>query len=260
MLDLKINHLQLLAQIVSTGSLTEAAQNLGLSAAAASRMLKKLQTEMNDPLFIRVWRGLTPTDTTTMMLPVVRELLEQMERLEYQKSFTPAKLSATITIGAADNSVISILPPVVRAIREQAPKVNFRILPLESRQFQKLADGGMDFLLYPTQNLPDLPTHFLGLNLFRIERSVLMNRAHPLIKAYEAGQTLKAEDFRKYPRILVKLLVLLNASARRISTATCSASSREITSSLPEAIPRLSTSHTPTKKLGMMPVLAPICL
>lgn len=102
MLDLKINHLQLLAQIVSTGSLTEAAQNLGLSAAAASRMLKKLQTEMNDPLFIRVWRGLTPTDTTTMMLPVVRELLEQMERLEYQKSFTPAKLSATITIGAAD--------------------------------------------------------------------------------------------------------------------------------------------------------------
>ena len=110
MLDLKINHLQLLAQIVSTGSLTEAAQNLGLSAAAASRMLKKLQTEMNDPLFIRVWRGLTPTDTTTMMLPVVRELLEQMERLEYQKSFTPAKLSATITIGAADNSVISILP------------------------------------------------------------------------------------------------------------------------------------------------------
>ena len=67
MLDLKINHLQLLAQIVSTGSLTEAAQNLGLSAAAASRMLKKLQTEMNDPLFIRVWRGLTPTDTTTMM-------------------------------------------------------------------------------------------------------------------------------------------------------------------------------------------------
>lgn len=77
MLDLKINHLQLLAQIVSTGSLTEAAQNLGLSAAAASRMLKKLQTEMNDPLFIRVWRGLTPTDTTTMMLPVVRELLDQ---------------------------------------------------------------------------------------------------------------------------------------------------------------------------------------
>lgn len=169
MLDLKINHLQLLAQIVSTGSLTEAAQNLGLSAAAASRMLKKLQTEMNDPLFIRVWRGLTPTDTTTMMmLPVVRELLDQMERLEYQKSFTPAKLSATITIGAADNSVISILPPVVRAIREQAPKVSFRILPLESRQFQKLADGGMDFLLYPTQNLPDLPTHFLGSIFFAL--------------------------------------------------------------------------------------------
>ena len=165
---------------------------------------QEAQTEMNDPLFIRVWRGLTPTDTTTMMLPVVRELLEQNGAAGISKTFTPAKLSATITIGAADNSVISILPPVVRAIREQAPKVNFRILPLESRQFQKLADGGMDFLLYPTQNLPDLPTHF-GSQSFRIERSVLMNRAHPLIKAYEAGQTLKAEDFRKYPRILVKL-------------------------------------------------------
>lgn len=53
-------------------------------------------------------------------------------------------------------------------------------------------------------------------------------------------------------------------SAERISTAYIYGDVlrefKEITSSLPEAIPRLSTSHTPTKKLGMTPVLAPTCL
>ena len=205
MLDLKISHLELLAQIIKTGSLSEAAQNLGLTVSTASRMLKKLQTDLGDPLFIRAWRGLTPTDTAMMMLPVVRDLLVQMERLEYQKSFSPAKLSATITIGTADNAVISILPPVVRAVRAEAPNVSFRFLPLGSRQLQLLTDGAMDFLLYPTQSLPELPAHFFGLKLFRIERSVLMDRRHPLAQRHAAGKAIPPDDYRQYPKIVVRL-------------------------------------------------------
>lgn len=87
MLDLRLTHLALLSEIVSTGSLSEAAEHLGLTVASASRMLKKMQEDFDDPLFIRVWRGLTPTDTTKRMMPVVRELLERMEELEFQKHF-----------------------------------------------------------------------------------------------------------------------------------------------------------------------------
>ena len=205
MLDVKISSLRLLVQIVETGSLSAAALNLGLTVSTASRMLKKLQEELDDPLFIRTWRGMIPTETASLMLPVVEDLLARMEMLEHRKRFDPAKLSMTLTMGAADNAVISILPPVVKAIREVAPNVSFRILQLGSHQFQKLAEGEMDFLLYPTQNLPKLPAHFFGINLFRIERSILMDSNHPLAKAHAEGSPVTLEDFRRYPRILVRL-------------------------------------------------------
>lgn len=180
MLDLRLTHLALLSEIVSTGSLSEAAEHLGLTVASASRMLKKMQEDFDDPLFIRVWRGLTPTDTTKRMMPVVRELLERMEELEFQKHFSPEKLKGTITIGAADNALVSLLPPVIRAVSEKAPGLSFRLQPLDGRQFQRLAEGGLDFLLYPTLN-------------------------HPLAARYAAGEALTIESIRMYPRILIKL-------------------------------------------------------
>ncbi|WP_193222651.1 helix-turn-helix domain-containing protein [Sutterella seckii] len=45
MLDLRLTHLALLSEIVSTGSLSEAAEHLGLTVASASRMLKKMQED-----------------------------------------------------------------------------------------------------------------------------------------------------------------------------------------------------------------------
>lgn len=205
MLDLRLTHLALLSEIVSTGSLSEAAEHLGLTVASASRMLKKMQEDFDDPLFIRVWRGLTPTDTTKRMMPVVRELLERMEELEFQKHFSPEKLKGTITIGAADNALVSLLPPVIRAVSEKAPGLSFRLQPLDGRQFQRLAEGGLDFLLYPTLNHPELPAHFFAINLFRVSRSLLVDSNHPLAARYAAGEALTIESIRMYPRILIKL-------------------------------------------------------
>lgn len=45
MLDLRLTHFALLSEIVSTGSLSEAAEHLGLTVASASRMLKKMQED-----------------------------------------------------------------------------------------------------------------------------------------------------------------------------------------------------------------------
>ena len=102
-----------------------------------------------------------------------------MEELEFQKHFSPEKLKGTITIGAADNALVSLLPPVIRAVSEKAPGLSFRLQPLDGRQFQRLAEGGLDFLLYPTLNHPELPAHFFAINLFRVSSSTAITRSLP---------------------------------------------------------------------------------
>ena len=205
MSDFKISQLRLLAQIMQTGSLTDAARNLGMTASTASRTLKRLQEELNDPLFIRTWRGMVPTERSASIMPVIQNLLTELEHLHDKAVFDPSKLEMTLTIGAADNAIVGILVPVIRAISRQAPGITFRILPLDNRQFDRLAEGELDFLLYPTHSLPQLPAHFNSLTLFRIQRSVLVASNHPLAIKHRSGEDITTEELEAFPRIVVKL-------------------------------------------------------
>lgn len=205
MSDFKISQLKLLAQIMQTGSLTDAARNLGMTASTASRTLKRLQEELNDPLFIRTWRGMVPTERSASIMPVIQNLLTELEHLHDKTTFSPAKLDTMITIGAADNAIVGILVPVIRAILHQAPDVKFRILPLDQHQFDRLAEGEFDFLLFPTQTQPQLPAHFKSLTLFPIYRSVLVASDHPLAEAHRQRKNITDADLAKYPRVVVKL-------------------------------------------------------
>ncbi len=204
MQDLKLSQLQLLAKIQSTGSLSQAARELGLTVSAASRALKNLQTKLNDPLFVRTWKGMVPTQTTSDMMPVVQSLLDQFEQLEQRQVFRPETLSMTLTIGAADNAIVTIVRPVIQKILAMAPNINFHFTPLDSSMLTRLATGEMDFLLYPTVKLQELPTHYYGIKLYPIRRRVLVDKNHPLALAYAAGQELTVADFDAYPKVVVK--------------------------------------------------------
>lgn len=205
MSDFKISQLKLLTQIMQTGSLTDAARNLGMTASTASRTLKRLQEELNDPLFIRTWRGMVPTERSASIMPVIQNLLTELDHLHDKTTFDLAKLDTTITIGAADNAIVSILVPVIRAISREAPLVKFRILPLDQHHFDRLAEGELDFSLYPTLNQPQLPAHFKSLTLFPLLRSVLVASDHPLAEAFRKNEPIKETDLAKYPRVVVKL-------------------------------------------------------
>lgn len=205
MLDLKLSQLRLLAQIHKTGSMSDAARTLGISISMASRTLKKLQSALDDPLFIRTWRGMVPTDRTASLMPGILTLIEEFERLDKTKVFEPSKLTFTLTICAADNAIVAILLPVMRRMMKEAPGIRFRILPLGADQLERLAEGECDFLLYPTAGMPELPAHFKGLELFPIRRSILVANDHPLAERHRSGETLTEAALAQYPKIVVKL-------------------------------------------------------
>ena len=205
MLDFRTSQLKLIALIIRTHSLSEAAKAMGISVSAASRILKKMQLAMNDPLFVRTWKGLIPTETACSMYSTIQELLDCLERLETKQNFDPLNLDSTVKIGAVDNAIPTILAPVIKQIHRSAPKLSFTIYPLDSSHLQKLADGELDFSIYPTIQMPDLPDHYCSLNLFKVTRSVLLDVDHPIAVAYRNGEKISVEDYKKYPRVIVQL-------------------------------------------------------
>lgn len=63
------------------GSITAAAEELGYTTSGVSRMLASLEEETGLSLLIRSRNGVAPTTECTALLPIMRELVHQAERL-----------------------------------------------------------------------------------------------------------------------------------------------------------------------------------
>lgn len=127
--DLDGRLLQLLVAVVDTGSITVAAQRLGVTQSAVSHQLDKLRGITSDALFVKSGRGIVATARAETLAVQARELLGQLERFARSGDFDPARWQATFTVAANDFQREVLLPPLAARLREQAPGVALRVIP-----------------------------------------------------------------------------------------------------------------------------------
>lgn len=204
MLDVRFSELFVISRIYETRSLSGAARRLNITISAVSRALAKCQKAFADDLFVRNYRGMAPTEKCRQIMPAVNRILGGFGELVSEKAFDPAAIERTLSIASADNAVVVILRPVLRALAQKAPKMNFRLLPLADTVLRDLADGSVDLGLLPTSICPRLPEHYFGLNLFDVRRVCLVWRGHPLAERFARGEKLTRREFLKYPKIAVE--------------------------------------------------------
>lgn len=120
--------LQLLLAVLETGSVTAAAQRLGVTQSAVSHLLDKLRAITGDRLFVRQGRGIAPTAHALALQDPARELLRQMQQFGQGPSFDPAHWRAEITIAANDLQRELLLPALARRLRTQAPAATLRVI------------------------------------------------------------------------------------------------------------------------------------
>ncbi|WP_236589052.1 LysR family transcriptional regulator [Ramlibacter aurantiacus] len=121
--------LQLLLTVLDCGSVTAAAQQLGVTQSAVSHGLERLRVITGDALFVRSGRGIVPTDRALAMAQPARELIAAMQQLARQARFEPAEWEAEITIAANDFQRDLLLPPLALRLRERAPGLRLRVIP-----------------------------------------------------------------------------------------------------------------------------------
>lgn len=121
--------LQLLLAVLETGSITAAADRLGVTQSAVSHLLGNLRAITGDPLFVKRGRGIVPTARAEALAQPARDLLHQMQLFAQGTEFDPAAWQTELTIAANDFQRDLLLPALAARLRTAAPDVSLRIVP-----------------------------------------------------------------------------------------------------------------------------------
>ena len=127
-LDLDGRLLRLLVIVHEEGSVTRAAQRLGVTQSAVSHMLDKLRTIVGDPLFVKSGRSVVATAQAGALAARARLLLDQLQEFSNQSLFNPAEIERTLTIAANDLQRDLLLPALFAKLRECAPGLRLRVI------------------------------------------------------------------------------------------------------------------------------------
>ncbi|HYD86304.1 MAG TPA: LysR family transcriptional regulator [Vitreimonas sp.] len=162
-----LNLLVLFETVMRERHVGRTAQRLNLSPSAVSHGLSRLRALLADPLFIKTPRGVTPTDRALALEAPVAEILARVRAVVATSApFDPRTSARAFTIGAPDGTAAVFLPPLVKALRREAPHVDIRIRQLMPRPgetsieaawrdaFTDLDARAMDLAVMPVATAP----------------------------------------------------------------------------------------------------------
>lgn len=166
-----------------------AAGRLNLTASAVSHGLKRLRVLLDDPLFLRTPRGVTPTQRATELAPSIAELLARTRRIVSTAApFEPSTTTRRFSIAAPDGVSAVFLVPLMHVLADTAPKVGVSFRQLLPRgdtgtpelawrdTFDALDAREMDIAVIP---IPDAPARFHTRTILAEQFVIAMRKGHP---------------------------------------------------------------------------------
>ena len=146
MIDFRfLRHLWSYLMIAEEGHFGRAAKRLGISQPPLSQQIQILEQSLGFRLFERSRRGAELTPEGAAILPAVRRLAEQAERMEAAIAEARLGRSEVIRVGAIISSILDILPAVFREARARHPNLTLALSETDSATaIDALINGEID--------------------------------------------------------------------------------------------------------------------
>lgn len=142
---------------VELGSITRAAENLGVTQSAVSHMISSLEAELGFALLRRGRGGAVPTAEGQSVTPAIRGILTARERLGQMASAIRGLDSGTVRIGTFTSVGVHWLPGIIAEFQADYPSVELKLMSGDYHDVEQwLADGSADIGFVP------LPTRLGG--------------------------------------------------------------------------------------------------
>ena len=188
-LDLDGHLLCLLNTVIEQGSVTAAANALGITQSAVSHQLDRLRAIVGDALFVKSGRGIVPTARAEALALQAQGLLTQLESFIHSGAFEPARLSQCFTIAANDLQRDLLLPDLLNRLQAQAPGVTLRVVPSDVPSADMLRAQDCQLVISPRPpDATDIKHKRLFADHYRVFYDPKMRKAPRSLKAYEAAE------------------------------------------------------------------------
>lgn len=187
--------LKVLRLVHAHGSFTRAAEALGVNQSTVSYAIDRLRKVFKDPLFVRQGAGIVATDRCEEIVAVAGRMVDEFAALSEPLEFDPANARATITLSCNFYERVTLVPPLVRRLRELAPGLKLDIISSTVLGKEQLARGESDLLAGPVQITEG---GFYGRGLIGDHYVCVMAPENPL-----ADRVLDAESYVAAPQVVV---------------------------------------------------------
>ncbi len=193
--ELQLSDLKTVLALMKDGTVTRAAQSLGVSQSALSYQLERMRSRFSDPLFVRVGNRMAPTPFAQRLAgPAARVMYIVETEIAGLAAFDPATTSREFRIGLNELGAIVLLPKLVRRLLELAPHARLKPVTVDAAAIPSALDAGeMDIA---AGHFPH--THDLLLQQLLYERDYVcvVRRDHPHI-----GASMTMREFSETPSI-----------------------------------------------------------
>jgi DNA-binding transcriptional LysR family regulator len=144
--NLDITLLRAFLAVVEAGGVTRAAAALGVSQAAASQQIKRLEEALDCRLFERQGRGLALAPAGERLLAQARRLLALNDEV-WSVMRTPS-FEGEVRLGVPYDIIASVVPPILRRFAKAQPLVRVSLVCEDSKVVrERLRSGGVDLAL-----------------------------------------------------------------------------------------------------------------
>lgn len=183
-----LNLLPVFEALFRHGSVTRAADEMGLTQSAMSSALGRLRRQLDDPLFVNTRSGMLPTPRALELAPSLTDALAMVRgALGARDAFDPRRTTRSLRIYMTDVGETVLLPTLMRHLHEHSPVMRLETAQIPAAELAvRLETGDIDLAV---GYVPQLRDKIRRARLFE-ERYVCMTRLdHPLGRS--APLTLK---------------------------------------------------------------------
>jgi len=209
-----LNLLPIVIALYDELSVSRAARVLGMSQPAVSMALRRMRETFDDPLFIRVPTGITPTPRAHAIVQAARPLIARLhEDLLKRQPFDPMTSTRAFTLALSDVGEMAFLPMVMGPLRSQAPNCALRSVSIPAGQLgHELEKGDVDvavgyFPMLATKNFRQrrLSTHRFAcllradhpLRAGRLSVKAFLTAEHVVVREEGRSQEVLERFFRR---------------------------------------------------------------
>jgi DNA-binding transcriptional LysR family regulator len=189
-----INLLVCLDALLSTRSVTRAAERMEMSQPGMSSALARLRELTGDPLLVRSGHEFVLTERAQTLALKVRHGLELMDEIfANEGELDLSKTQATITLAAADFLGLDYLPRLAKEIAVTAPELVLNVRAPDPDHLKEwLSEGECDIAIgYFPEVHPDL------------RRVTLYSQALSCISAQGSCRAMTMEEFTRRPHVVL---------------------------------------------------------